>query len=241
MDDTIRRIFAAIHSQTFDAMQADLARATSLPALLAVTQSALEHTEKTVDAVREQAAVETACAAGCSFCCWMRIDALAHEVLLIARYLRHHWTHQAIERLLVSARERRAAELPMDYTARQRSHRPCVLLQDGMCSIYPVRPMACRRYFSGSLNACHQLWQDADAEAGVEIPLLAGAGRAAGTAVRRAFALAGYDDYFYDLNAALVEALEDPACEERWFQKQPAFSIDARTLQPPAGPPAPED
>lgn len=232
MDDAITRILRDLSGQTFAALQQDLAQAATLPALLAITQASLQHTEKTVTAIRDGAAVETVCAAGCSFCCWLRIDATAHEVLLIARYLRYHWTKGQVAALLATAQHHRDAEASMNYAARQRIHRPCLLLKDGLCQVYDVRPMACRRYFSGSLNACHQLWQDPEAEAAVQSPLLDQAGRAATTAVNRAFFEAGYDAAHYDLTAALAEALEDPGCEERWARKISAFSASARTRVP---------
>jgi len=229
MDEEITRILQAMSAQAFTAMEQDLARAGTVPELLAITRAALEHTGKCVDEVRLSAAVDTACAAGCSFCCWLRIDATAPEILLIARYLRYHWTSKATATLLAAARQRRDAEAAMDLPALHRYQRPCLLLQDGLCQIYPVRPMACRRYFSGSIDSCHRLWSDPEAEAAVQIPLLTAAGRSAGTAVSRAFAAAGYDTAYYELTAALTEALEDPGCEERWAQKGAAFSAAART------------
>ncbi len=239
MEDDFRRLFDGIHAQTLAAMEKDLARISSLPELLAVTQAALQHTTRTLSSITESAGVKTACSSGCSFCCWHRVDAPAHEILLAARYIRAHWTQEEIDALRRAARQRAEEELRMDYAQRQRSIRPCVLLEENICRIYPVRPGACRRYFSGSIDACHRLWEDPQAEAAVGIPLLSDAGHAAGSAMLRAFAAAGYDHYFYDLSAALAEALEDEACEQRWFAKQAAFSADARTLMPPPGPPAP--
>lgn len=233
MDREVRALFDSLHQQTMAATAQDLALVTSLPELLAVTQAGLQHLSKTVHAIRDQAGVETACAAGCSFCCWNRIDAPAHEVLLIARYLRARGSEEELTAVRTAARARHDADRGMDYAARQTHMRPCVLLLDGVCSVYQVRPGACRRYFSGSVEACHRLWQDPRAEAAVETPLLHDAGRAVGTAVRRAFVEAGYDPWFYDFQAGLAEALEDEHCEQRWFEKREAFSAAARTLLPP--------
>ena len=94
---------------------------------------------------------------------------------------------------------------------------------------------------SGSVNACHALWKDPEAEAAAGIPLLSDAGHAVSSAVRRAFSSAGYDHFFYDLSAALAEALEDENCEQRWFEKRTVFSTAARTVMPPPGPAVPAE
>ena len=231
MTDDTSGLLASLYNQTRAALQRDIAAADSLPALLALAQTSLQHTSRTVEVVLAASGLATGCTAGCSFCCWLRIDAQAHEILLLARYIRAHWSEGGIATLLAQARLSSPSEKD-DSMAR--TQRPCVLLKDGMCQVYPVRPGACRRYYSKAVSECHRLWMDASAEGTVEYPLISDTGRAVGGAVNHSFAMAGFDDSYYELTAALVEALEDRDCEERWLQHTKVFS--SPSLTPPRAP-----
>jgi Fe-S-cluster containining protein len=200
---------------------------------LVVAATSLRHVEQTVDGFRQLTAATIDCRAGCSFCCWLRIDVRAHEVLLINRFLQRD--DQAHHRPATAARVRAAAAQVAGRThgERQALHRPCALLDHaGCCTVYPVRPAACRRYLSVSVDACEAIWNGDPPATEPEHPMIAEPGRYAANGAHNAFIAAGYDGYSYDLMAALAEALDDPACEARWRLKQPAFSEQARSSTP---------
>jgi Fe-S-cluster containining protein len=79
-------------------------------------------------------------------CCFQKTMAYAQEGLAIARYLRRNKmdTPELREKL-------RGAGAEMEGSSREdwfhNQRRPCVFLSEGKCSIYPVRPHACRTYF----------------------------------------------------------------------------------------------
>ena len=89
-----------------------------------------------VDASVEQAVKATpkpmACAKGCSFCCYQSIPLTILEVLVIKEFLRD-------EKLQGVQRDFKAVFKTDGVT-------PCPFLIEGACSIYSVRPIACRRY-----------------------------------------------------------------------------------------------
>jgi hypothetical protein len=230
--EAMRPVLSAVYHGTRESVATALAGAESPGARLAVVQAALQHVEESVNGVRRESGVATACAVGCSFCCWLNIDVLAHEVLLLAAYLKAHRTPWEVEELAAAAVVRRNERAGLDHAARQRVRKPCLLLDDAVCSVYPVRPGACRRYWSGDLEACHAMWEDPEVTASVEFPLLQETGRAAAAGVHHAFVGAGYDGCYYDLPSALAEALTDPGCLERWCGGEKVFSEGAETRTP---------
>jgi Fe-S-cluster containining protein len=224
-----RPLCQAAYESTFRTVRAALEAGDPL----AVAAAALRHVEQTVDGFRQMAGRSIDCRAGCSFCCWLRIDARAHEVLLVRRFLeREELAHQR-EALMARVRESGARVAGLGHAARQAVHQPCALLDHaGCCTVYAARPAACRRYLSVSVDACEAIWNREPPAQEPEHPGIAEPGRYAASGAHNAFIAAGYDGYSYDLMAALAEALDDPGCEARWRLKQPAFSEAARSSVP---------
>jgi len=83
------------------------------------------------------------CKKGCHFCCRQSVVISAGEAELIAEYCKE-----------------RGINIPKDYLEEQLKYDWkeiavkdvgwCVFLKGGECSIYPVRPLACRKYFVAS-------------------------------------------------------------------------------------------
>ncbi len=224
-----RELWHAAYASTFRTVSAALRGADPL----AVAAMALRHVEQSVDGFRQLSGATVDCRAGCSFCCWLRIDVRAHEVLLIARHLRD--MEPADQRAAVKEAVHRAGSrvAGLGFAERQEVRQPCALLDHaGCCRVYAVRPAACRRYFSVSVDACEAIWGGRPPDVEPEHPMISEPGRHAANGAHNAFIAAGFDGYSYDLMAALSEALEDPECEARWRLKQPAFSAQARSSVP---------
>lgn len=182
----------------------------------------------------EQTGIKLVCRAGCSLCCWLRVDATAPEVFLIAETLRAELPPQELQAL----RERLAshAEAVSRMTVLEHATRnvACPLSRDGWCSVYAVRPHTCRRHHSQDLAACQFTYDHPD---DLKFPgahhreLFDGLTEAMGmhAAVYEYF---GFDDTVYELGSALEEALADPACWRRWRRKKKAFR---RASVTPAG------
>jgi Fe-S-cluster containining protein len=80
----------------------------------------------------------TACARGCSECCHMNTSLSGHEARKIGRYVGREPRRLGRER---SRGPTLADELRVRFTGV-----PCPFLEAGRCSIYPVRPIACRTH-----------------------------------------------------------------------------------------------
>jgi Fe-S-cluster containining protein len=108
--------------------------------------------------------VQTACARGCAACCTCNVTATTMEGLLVYEYLsdsgRSDQVHAILEAMPPS-RYRPRLTLNQVVALCASGRQPpeevndpaagiCPLLGDGLCSIYPVRPLGCRAMLSSS-------------------------------------------------------------------------------------------
>lgn len=153
-----------------------------------------------------------ACRAGCAFCCSVQVEVTAPEALQMAQQVRQ-WPdlEQAalVLRLQHQSSHHRGAAAPAPRL-------PCAFLADHRCSIYALRPSACRKAHSLSVAAC---------EAGAAtIPqsvniLVRSEALIAGT--RRAYQNNGLPATGHELSAAVLAALQDPQAADNWYQGRP--------------------
>lgn len=84
---------------------------------------------------------EVSCKKGCNHCCHLCVYVSPDEITTIIDYCEKNGIEIDWDR----------ANNQKDFTANNWFKRPleesrCLFLKDGSCSIYPVRPMACRKY-----------------------------------------------------------------------------------------------
>lgn len=104
---------------------------------------AMREVMEVMDKAIKDSGRDHSCKKGCNFCCRMNVDILPEEAELIAVYC-------ASNDIVISK----------EYLKKQMKVRKemiafsavgvCVFLKDGLCSIYPVRPLACRKYLVAS-------------------------------------------------------------------------------------------
>jgi hypothetical protein len=218
-----KQVWQAAYQVTYWSMTAALSRATSADAVLEAAAAAQAQLDDALSGTARLLDAGLACGAGCSFCCWLRIDVRAHEVFLLVRELQRTRTGTELADLRVAAASRS-----------QEGNRvgSCPLLVQGRCSVYTARPAACRRHHSRSATACETLFHGGDPGEGIDYHFLSEMGRFASNGTHNAFVAAGFDGFSYDLNAALAEALADPTCGLRWFARQKAFGPHAESSVP---------
>ena len=85
-------------------------------------------------------AQEAVCRKGCSHCCHIAVAINQAEADLIAR--KTGIKAAKPENRVLEGREKFADAVPFGY------EHPCPFLVDNQCSIYDVRPLACRAYFN---------------------------------------------------------------------------------------------
>lgn len=191
-----------------------------------------------LDAVASQAIAigpQPACQAGCAHCCHLRVEATEPEVLRIAQHLRtlpaaeQAAANRRLQQHVAASKPPATALAQMDPSSshpqpehsaeptqtRLATGQPCSFLVDDRCSIYSVRPAACRKAHSLSAAQCAEraptiaqnLRWLVDAEA-----LMAGTALAYRDQPLPASA--------HELNAAVLAALMEghPAALLRWYQ-----------------------
>lgn len=85
---------------------------------------------------------QVACKRGCAACCYIRVGATRDEAALIAEHVQAGKASVDRKRLAEQAEAEK-----QDTTAYLDSKRPCVFLgADQACTIYGIRPGACRNY-----------------------------------------------------------------------------------------------
>ncbi len=121
-----------------------------------ITRLALPRLEEGIasftEAIDEVPAVPIGCAKGCDWCCRQPVEATIPEAIAAARLLLDRPDDERRAKAAAVAAfdiERRAAgaEVPI---------RPCPFLgpDDGACTIYQARPMACRSYLAPEPERC---------------------------------------------------------------------------------------
>lgn len=90
------------------------------------------------EAAPEESKKEIQCKTGCTACCFIDVDVSGDEAAVITGYCRQNNIEIDKEYLT-----KQAAAGRKTYSALSR----CVFLKDNLCSIYPVRPVACRKHW----------------------------------------------------------------------------------------------
>lgn len=169
-------------------------------------------------ALQSEGQPPVACHKGCASCCELRVSALAPEVFMMAAFLRA--TAPALEKhgidLIRAVRESDAATCGLDDAGRMALRRPCPLLVQGVCLVHKIRPLACRGHASHDKPACIA----AVAGQVEEVPF-SGPHRVVRllvqTALQASLRMQDLAWGSYELNHALVLALDNPQAGAQWL------------------------
>jgi hypothetical protein len=162
---------------------------------------------------RHGAAERLACRKGCAYCCHSYVSILAPEAFLIAERMRTAGTvdkDAAIRR--AAARLAIAAQTPAPGAARA----ACAFLDESLCSIYDVRPLACRNLVSRQVEPCIAAYQGKDVEIPVPEPHVR-IGQACKLAFVAALRSLRLEDAAYELGEAVRIVTATADAERRWL------------------------
>jgi Fe-S-cluster containining protein len=165
------------------------------------------------------------CRAGCSYCCHLTVLTDPLTVLRIGRFVAESFDEAARNRLKARIAERQRRHAGLGQKERRERRDPCPLLEDGRCTVYPVRPLSCRAFNSVDVGACErEIFEGGKPELvdSWNIPWLAALAVSEGMAT--GLIEAGYVDGELELTTALAIALEWPNAAERWLAGEPIFT-----------------
>jgi hypothetical protein len=223
--EALRRMVAGPYAETVHLLRQDETPATVGKAVGRVAEGARRLVE-TVTAA--QSAPAPACRRGCSHCCYLYVGASAAEVFRIADYLRTTRTPAELAEVRRRLGLRRDVLVGLGVAGAAKGDVPCGLLEaDGSCGVYPARPLSCAGWASFDADACDRHHRN-PAE---PLPLnilqllvfqLAMLGLAGG------FCRSGCPAHGYDLQGALLYALDHPTAAHRWMAGEDPFPADLR-------------
>ena len=95
-----------------------------------------------------------ACEKGCAWCCHQPVYMTTQEALLIFEYILQAFDREQQKTLRTNAEKKYKKTKGLPEEKKQNIIHACPFLANGACSIYPVRPMACRIYLSSDKQSC---------------------------------------------------------------------------------------
>ncbi len=94
------------------------------------------------------------CKKGCAFCCHQPVFAVTHEMLFLKDFISQNSPRNKQDAFIERSREKSLLTLNKSIEEQQKIKFACPFLENNTCSVYEVRPMACRIYLSSSLKSC---------------------------------------------------------------------------------------
>ena len=165
-----------------------------------------------------------ACLSGCTYCCMVPVAASAPEVLAIATFVRERFDEARQAALARRVEANITATEGMDMNQRDRVRMDCPFLEAGECTVYEVRPIACRGVSSYSVEDCREDYEQPGT--GVDVHTN-GLRELVYGAVREGLAVAckstSIEYRLLELVRAYKIASEDSTLVETWRSRPEAF------------------
>jgi Fe-S-cluster containining protein len=168
---------------------------------------------------------QVACRIGCTYCCMVPVAASAPEVLAIATFVRERFDEARQAALDRRVEANIQATDGTDMNQRDRVRLDCPFLVAAECTVYEVRPIACRGYSSYAVEDCREDYEHPGT--GVE-------GHTNGLrelvygAIREGLAIAcksaSVEHRLLELVRAYKIASEDSTLAETWRSRPEAFA-----------------
>jgi hypothetical protein len=163
--------------------------------------------------------IKIECQIGCAFCCSLRVEATEPEVFLITRELKK-WTSTQLTTILEKLHKHAEAT-----NAEAHPHRTnCAFLENNLCSIYEVRPAACRKAHSLSAACCSNFSSEIPQNLAVALGT-----EALMKGTSEAYQLIKLCASAHELCHAVLLAMSDESAEARWYNGEAVFA----TGEPP--------
>ncbi|MEX0985839.1 MAG: YkgJ family cysteine cluster protein [Bacteroidales bacterium] len=94
------------------------------------------------------------CKKGCAWCCHQPVFAQTHEFLYLKNWMFKNLGTKQVDKVFKRAGKKHKTTKSFTQEQRLLHKEPCPLLVNNTCSVYKVRPMACRIYLSRNLASC---------------------------------------------------------------------------------------
>lgn len=183
-----------------------------------------------MDARLNASAAHIDCEAGCSFCCYYHVLVTPAEAFALAQFIENSEpaTRDALKTRVAATAARVAPLSQIEYI---QMNVPCAFLENGQCTVYPVRPSACRGFHSRDVGVCRRAFENprsAEPQA-VDVHRQSVLFHHNGDFFK-ANDQAGCEVAAYEMHGAVASALADPEAFARWRRGAVTFpSVRDRT------------
>jgi len=151
---------------TANTARALLRASPSVERTVELARSAMAATSRLAEALLSRApAGAVACKAGCDHCCHQPVGVTPPEALAIFAHLRQTLASEELAAVASRLAQRERETNGLSSGERFSPDHPCPFLDRGQCSIYEVRPLACRGMNSLDAEECKTRLRDPDARA----------------------------------------------------------------------------
>jgi Fe-S-cluster containining protein len=139
---------------------------------------AIDGLNDSILALAERQKMGVACHKGCHWCCHQAVYANSYELHFLSEKIKTRFPSDKISKWIEAAETKYTATSQMNEVEVSKYKAPCPLLENGACSVYEARPMACRIYLSTRLETCMEFYHHPENEhnypALIDFPLKAG-------------------------------------------------------------------
>jgi Fe-S-cluster containining protein len=208
----------------FDITTSTLKGNTEVDSCVALVAKADRKFEATFDHLAKKGA-PIACKSGCSFCCHLRVTVTPVEAIALFHYLRSEipaTLAQEVEQRVLANADRIAN---MTEEQNLSTNVRCAFLEEGACSAYRARPMACALHHSLDVNACKNLYENpSDLSISIrKLKVIEDTRAATHAGMRRALHGLGLSDEPMELHTAVAAVLRDQSLIARWRSGRSLF------------------
>jgi len=175
------------------------------------------------------------CASGCGYCCHLRISISVAEALIILDYLQKHNQLRQYKERVRNLREPLARRAASDNSWWLENSIPCLFLEQNrsLCTIYEVRPFACRAYHSLDKKQCETGFLQRTVTAIPCYPDYKRSRELYSVAFAKALAELGLQSTQFELSSTIGMFLQSPDLVDQWAQGERVFpSISSDSALP---------
>ncbi len=139
---------------------------------------AIDGLNDSIIALAERQNIKVACFKGCHWCCHQAVFANSYELHFLSEKIKKDFNPEDLTAVIAKTDAKYLATSNLSDDDILKYKAPCPLLQDGACSAYAARPMACRIYLSTKLQTCLEFYHHPENETNfpalIDLPLRAG-------------------------------------------------------------------
>lgn len=139
---------------------------------------AIDGLNDSIIALSSRQKLPVACKNGCFWCCHQAVYANSYELHYLSEKIKQECSPETVSKYLKAAESKFAATSLKSEEELAHYKAPCPLLENGSCTMYGARPMACRIYLSTKLETCLEFFHHPENEqnypALIDFPLRAG-------------------------------------------------------------------